>query len=149
MDDRQLLAVLRDALAAGHEPTPLPPDVLDTAVAAWSWRTVEEELAALAYDSAGDPALAGVRGAGAHHRQLTFESPDTTLEVELADRVLLGQFLPARQARVRLSTPRGPGEELDTDGRGRFRVASVPSGVFRLSYDAHDGRWWSTGWILG
>jgi hypothetical protein len=151
MDDRQLLALLRGVLESSPEPlqpVPAPHAVRDAAVAAWSWRTVDEELAALAYDSAGDGALAGVRGEPARHRQLTFVSGDTTLEVELAGRELLGQFLPGMRVRVRFSTPQGSGEEFDSDERGRFRVAEVPPGAFRLSYDAHGGGWRSTGWIL-
>lgn len=123
------------------------------ALAAWSWRTIDEELAELAFDSAAEPELAGVRGnatepGATRHRQLTFESDGTTLELELYGRELLGQVLPGRRIRVCLSTPDGPGPELDSDDRGRFRVAEVPSGVFRLSYDAHDGPRRSTGWIL-
>lgn len=149
MDDRQLLALLRGVLESPAEPVPpLPPAVRDAAAAAWSWRTVDEELAALAYDSAGDAGLSGVRGEPARHRQLTFTSTGTTLEVELSGRELLGQFLPGERVRVRLSTPRGSGEEFDSDERGRFRVAEVPPGAFRLSYDAHGGGWRSTGWIL-
>jgi hypothetical protein len=151
MDDRQLLALLRGVLEGSPEPVepvPTPQAVRDAAVAAWTWRTVDEELAALAYDSAGEETVAGVRGEQARHRQLTFESGDTTLEVELAGRELLGQFLPGARVRVRLSTPQGSGEEFDSDERGRFRVARVPPGAFRLSYDAHGGGWRSTGWIL-
>jgi hypothetical protein len=152
MDDRQLLAMLRGVIGVDPEPAtnpePAPSGVLDAALAAWSWRTIDEELVALAYDSAGDTALAGVRGEAGRYRQLTFESGETTLEVELADRQLLGQFLPPRRVRVRLSTPDGAREELDSDERGRFRVVAVPPAVFRLSYHAEEGRWRSTGWIL-
>jgi len=150
MDDRELLALLRGVLSTDGDQTvsPVPPAVRDAAAAAWAWRSVDEELAELAYDSAAEPELAGVRGGIPHHRQLTFESGDTTLEVELSGRELLGQLLPGRRVRVRLSTPDGPGAELDSDDRGRFRVAEVPSGLFRLSYDAHDGPRRSTGWIL-
>jgi hypothetical protein len=154
MDDRQLLALLRSALATDGDPTVaevpptvLPPNVRDAALAAWSWRTVDEELAELAYDSGAEPELAGVRG-DTRHRQLTFEWDGSTLEVELYGRELLGQVLPGRRVRVRLSTPDGQGPELDSDDRGRFRAEEVPSGVFRLSYDAHDGPRRSTGWIL-
>jgi hypothetical protein len=150
MDDRQLLALLRGVLPTDGDPTVhvVPPNVHDAALAAWTWRIVDEELAELAYDSAAASEPAGVRGNATRPRQLTFESGDTTLEVELSGRELLGQVLPGRRVRVRLSTPDGPGPELDSDDRGRFRVAEVPSGVFRLSYDAHDGPRRSTGWIL-
>jgi hypothetical protein len=150
MDDRQLLALLRGVLATDGDPTVVvaPPHVHDAALAAWSWYGIDEELAELVYDSVAEPELAGVRGNASRHRQLTFESDGSTLEVELYGRELLGQVLPGRRVRVRLSTPDGPGPELDSDDRGRFRVEEVPSGVFRLSYDAHDGPRRSTGWIL-
>lgn len=150
MDDRQLLALLRGVLATDGDPTVavVPQEVQDAALAAWTWRTVDEELAELAYDSAAEPDRSGVRGNATRHRQLTFESDGSTLEVELSGRELLGQVLPGRRVRVRLSTPDGPGPELDSDDRGRFRVDEVPSGVFRLSYDALNGPRRSTGWIL-
>lgn len=150
MDDRQLLALLRGVLATDGDPTVAvaPQEVQDAALAAWTWRTVDEELAELSYDSAAEPDRSGVRGNATRHRQLTFESDGSTLEVELSGRELLGQVLPGRRVRVRLSTPDGAGPELDSDDRGRFRVDEVPSGVFRLSYDALNGPRRSTGWIL-
>jgi hypothetical protein len=151
MDDRQLLAVLRGALAA-DQPDPsgepdVPPGVLDAARAAWSWRTVDEELARLVYDSADDPALAGVRGP-ADHRQLTFQSASVTLEIELVERRLLGQIAPGPAVHVRLWTvPDGP-RDVDVDERGRFVVAGLPPGPVRLSYAFGDGAPGTTGWIL-
>ncbi len=48
-DDDQLLEVLRDALTTARE---VPPGLVAAGKAAYSWRTIDAELAALTYDSA-------------------------------------------------------------------------------------------------
>ena len=58
-DDR-LIEVLRRALAEADE---VPTEVVAAARAAWTWRTIDAELAALVHDSTlDDQELAGVRG---------------------------------------------------------------------------------------
>jgi hypothetical protein len=49
---------------------PVPEHVLDAARGAWTWRTIDQELAALVFDSATE--LTGVRDRG-EARQLTFQ----------------------------------------------------------------------------
>jgi hypothetical protein len=59
-DDR-LVEALRRALAEADE---VPTEVVAAARAAWTWRTIDAELAALVHDSTlDDQELAGVRGA--------------------------------------------------------------------------------------
>jgi hypothetical protein len=154
MDDHQLLAVLRGALeddrsgsSGPAEPPAAPPEVVDVARAAWAWRAVEEELASLVYDSADDPALAGVRGP-AGDRQLTFRWQNTILDIEILQGRLLGQLTPGPAGQVRLGMPPERWQELVVDDRGRFVVAQLPPGPIRLSYALADGAARSTGWIL-
>jgi len=63
-EDAGLEAGLRDAAARFD---PVPAELIQAAVAAFSWRTADAELAALAFDSLLDQAGdALVRGAGDH-----------------------------------------------------------------------------------
>ena len=64
---------------------PVPPLLDDAARAAFTWRTVDAELAELMRDSADAEEEAGmlVRGGGGP-RQLSFESPRLGIELEVA-----------------------------------------------------------------
>lgn len=111
---------------------PVPRDVLAGAKEAFAWRSVDAELAELVYDSALDEAaLAGVRSGGGA-RQLTFEGPGLTVEVEvaLAGR-LVGQLVPPRPGRVEVRHPQRT-FAVEADALGRF-AADVPSGPVSFS----------------
>ena len=96
-DDR-LVEVLRRALAEADE---VPTEVVAAARAAWTWRTIDAELAALVHDSTlDDQELAGVRGA-ATVRALSFTVGEHFLELEVAEdgdrRSIVGQVMPAHE----------------------------------------------------
>jgi hypothetical protein len=116
--DDDLMGELKEAL---EEVRTVPPDVVEAAKAAFTWRTVDEELEVLTltYDSA----MAGsalVRGAGFPERMLVFESDDLTMEVEVNDDVLMGQVVPALPGRVILENPQGSVQETEADDGGFF-----------------------------
>lgn len=122
-DDDVLLDELATLLGPHNEP---PPEVLHAARGAFTWRTVDAEIAALTFDSLLDDAPAGVRAA-AQPRILTFEADGLTIEVELdatpSGRRLLGQLVPAQVAELELLSD---GEVLavsSADAMGRFSVA--------------------------
>ena len=124
--DDDLMGELKEAL---EEARSVPPDVMEAAKAAFTWRTVDEELEmlTLAYDSA--MADVGVRGVGSPERMLVFEGSDLTLEVEVNDDVLMGQVVPALPGRVILQNPQGSLHETEADDGGFFlfrRPASSP-----------------------
>src|SRR5215217_3690100 len=119
-DDDLFLEELR-ALAA--EGDPVPERVLAAARGSFTWRTIDAELAELAYDSALDVTrLAAVRS-GDTVRLLTFETPELTIELEVTDvgdrRRLLGQLVPAAAGILELRHSGGL-IEIATDARGRF-----------------------------
>ena len=58
IEDRQWLVALREAM---REIDLVPTSVLDAARAAYSWRTIDAELAHLTYDSETSEAMAGAR----------------------------------------------------------------------------------------
>ena len=126
---------------------PVPGHVIAAARGAFTWRTIDQELAALVFDSATE--LSGVRDRGAA-RQLTFQAPGLEIEVMVADpatRRLIGQLVPARPATVELESTDGKlGQEADRFGR--FTFDAVPAGPVRISVTAPDGASIATDWVV-
>ena len=106
----------------------VPPHVVDAALASRAWRRVDAELAELVYDSLLEPPL--VRNGGTA-RQLTFEAPAWTLEVEVGPVALDGQLVPPQPAHVTIRH-RGGSVTVAADRLGHFRVDGVPHGPVSL-----------------
>jgi hypothetical protein len=143
-NDDELLELIGRALRVAD---PVPEHVLEAARAASTWRTIDQELAELVFDSATE--LAGVRGEETA-RQLTFRAPGVEIEVMLADetsRRIVGQLVPPQMATVQL-TGGDRVEEQATDRLGRFTFDGVPPGPVRLSVLADGERVVSTEWVL-
>jgi hypothetical protein len=131
-DDR-LVEVLRRALAEADE---VPSEVLAAARAAWTWRTIDAELAALVHDSTlDDQELAGVRGA-ATVRALSFTVGEHFLELEVAEdgdrRSIVGQVMPAQAGLILEGADGRPPTELAVDALGRFSATRLAPGLVRL-----------------
>jgi hypothetical protein len=131
-DDERLLRELATAAA--------PPDVSAkirrSAEAVYTWRTIDAELAALAFDSALAPAFEpALRGDQATLRTLTFESQDFVLDLELSLGALVGQLVTSQRAKVELLTLDAPQESTDVevDDVGFFSVRPAPTGPFKLT----------------
>ena len=113
------------------------PSLLDAAARdAFSWRTIDEELAELTRDSADEEAGALVRGPGGA-RQLSFESPRVEIELEVVatgdrERRLEGQLLPPGAATVAVERPGEAGVSVQADDLGRFVLENLRAGVVRL-----------------
>jgi hypothetical protein len=152
--DEALLARLGVA-ARGEAP---PPDVVAAAKGAFTWRTIDAELAELSYDSLLEDATAGVRSAagGGSQRALSFTAGDAAIEVEVdgigATRRLEGQVVPAEVARLELH--RLDSSEpltLATDHLGRFHADGIRPGRLRLLchfLDQAGGGTLLTEWVL-
>ena len=143
--DDALQALLGRALRTAD---PVPDRVLAGARAAWTWRTIDEELAELVFDSAAE--LTGVRSEDTA-RQLTFRSPGVEIEVMVVDDVsrrVVGQLIPPGDFAVRLAV----GDELleaSTDRLGRFTFEAVSPGPVRISIvDPAGTPIVSTEWVL-
>lgn len=148
---RRLAELARDRDAV---PPGLVDDVTSLHRQVPGWRSVDDELAVLAYDSDAEPAqLAAVRaGAGAgSRRRLRFEAPDLALEVEVTPgrpRELVCQVLPPQPAVLEVRFAAGVLPEL-SDDLGTFHVRRVPPGVVSLRCRLAGGRanpaatsWW-------
>lgn len=138
--DRALEEHVRAALAGAD---PVPDHVRAGAIAAFAARTLDAELAELAYDSLLDQQVtAGVRGDGGP-RLLTFSAPALTVEVEVVDRGrtrrVVGQLVPPASGRVEVRHRDGV-VATDADEIGRFAVGGVAPGPVRIRCDLGSSR---------
>jgi hypothetical protein len=145
--DEELLAELREA----GRLDPVPPEAVAAAKAAFLWRTIDEELAELTYDSVfDDQLLAGVRST-APTRFLTFESPNLTVDLEAEvvgeRRRLIGQLAPPQRGHVEVRHG-GGAVTVEADDLGRFIADDVAPGPVSLRCRAQSGATVSTEWVL-
>ncbi len=127
--DREVLAAAADWFDHAE---PIPPGVLDAAYAAGGMARLDEELAALAFDSL----VAGVamRAAGSERqaRLISFVADQVTIDIEVSEdgTSILGQIDPVPTGEVLLESDGGD-VEVAVDEFGRFRVG-VPAWPARL-----------------
>ena len=117
---------------------PVPQLLDDGARAAFGWRTVDAEIAELLRDSADatDDAALLVRSGGGP-RQLSFESPQLGIEIEVTEtgpreRRLAGQLLPPADATVTVERPGQEPLSVQADELGRFVLEGLRAGALRL-----------------
>lgn len=143
--DDALLELLGEALRTTD---PVPEHVMAAARGAVAWRTIDQDLADLVFDSSAE--LTGVRDPNAA-RQLTFRSDDVEIELMLVDpaqRRLVGQLVPAQSTTVRLESTEGQIEQT-TDRFGRFSFERVRTGPVRITVPATENtRPIATDWML-
>ncbi|WP_125038177.1 hypothetical protein [Nocardioides sp. LS1] len=113
--DDELEGLVQETLAADRE---VPDGWREAARAAYAWRTVDEELLALTYDSEQEPAAA-VRG-DEGTRTLEFSGDGLALEVELTGGRVLGQVTGAGE--VVLEWADGRTASATADGSGFFSL---------------------------
>ncbi len=131
-EDTELEEELRQ-VAARIEP--VPPRLIQAAIDAYAWRTIDADLAELVFDSRSDqrePAL--VRGSQ-QDRLLSFRTGDLSIEVEVAaagsTRGLTGQIVPPQPATVQIRHREGT-VTVAADELGCFSADSLPAGPVRL-----------------
>jgi RNA polymerase sigma factor (sigma-70 family) len=130
-DDEHLMAELGEALSA---PGTVKESYLDAGRGAFTWRTVDEDLAlaALAYDSALDEELVGRARSGDTSRALVFQGTDVSVEVHVSGEGLVGQLVPPATADVAVYTAAGVFARASADEIGCFTLAPPPPGPVRL-----------------
>jgi hypothetical protein len=128
-DDR----LIEELRGAARRFDPLPAPVQEAARASLTWRTVDAELAALAFDSAIEPSTT-VRSGG-DSRLLAFSAPGFSVEMEVAAigvrRRLVGQVVPPQVARIEVRHPGGV-VIVEADKLGRFSAEGVSAGPVSL-----------------
>jgi len=144
--DDELIGLLSETLDAIDTP---PTTLINAARGAYTWRTVDTEIAALAADTT--MALPAGTRSSTSARVLTFNSGDTTIVLEIAKehqvRRVLGQVLDAARATVEVRHNNGS-VAADTDEWGRFRASPLPDGPLSAvcRFDDHERLPISTTW---
>jgi hypothetical protein len=136
-DDEILLAELGQAL----RPEPVP-GVEAAAKALFTWRTIDDDLAALAYDSAVADEV-DVRGGepdSAVLRTLTFTTTTMTIEIGVRRDGIIGQIVPPQPGSVEIRTEVGAFGTAEIDDLGCFTVPTTPRAPFRLHLETAGGR---------
>lgn len=143
--DAEMITKLRAGL---DESDPVPGDVLEFAMAAYTWRDIDAELAALDFDSAESGQEAGVRSA-ATLRMISFQAGQWMLDIEYDEAAgrLLGVISPETPFRVDLHSS-GAFYTTESDSAGRFQADGVARGPLSLVLRLPDGQVVKTQWIL-
>ncbi len=130
-DDTELEEELRRVAALLD---PVPTVLLQAAVEAFTWRTVDEDLAELVLDSLVDHEAALVRGSQ-DRRLLCFHTSDVCIEIAVTStgtsRALVGQLIPPQPASVEIRHRTGL-VTLESDTLGRFSASSLRAGPISL-----------------
>ncbi|HZB50732.1 MAG TPA: hypothetical protein VE547_16720 [Mycobacteriales bacterium] len=142
-DDDSLLAVVAEA-----EAEQAPAELVAEAKAVYTWRTIDAELAALAYDSALEPEQSsGMRGEAATLRTLSYAARALSLELGVAGSAMVGQVVPPQPGRVEVRTLTSLLASVPVDEAGCFTIRPMPSGRFRLYCVTEGGDRILTSWI--
>ena len=125
-DDDGLMEELNRAMG---EAAAVPDHRREAARAAFTWRTIDEELLALTHDSL-ELADAPVRGA-LDVRTLGFESDGLSLEIEVDGERVFGQVLDTDVDEVVVESVDDGTQNISVDSSGVFSVV-VPAGPVRF-----------------
>jgi hypothetical protein len=132
-EDTELEEQLRQ-VAARFEP--LPADLLRTAVGAYTWRTIDADLAELIFDSAVDHDDAALVRGPQQDRLLSFRCGGLTIDVEIAGagagRSLIGQLLPPQAGHVEIRQGADAPLTVEADELGRFSAGPLRAGPLCL-----------------
>lgn len=137
--DDTLLDELRRVLDAVDE---TPPDSLESARAAISWRSLDAELAELIGDSSVDGTELLVRGPVLDHRVISYSTDEVRIDVEHTDGQLIGQVSPpvTGVAELYREDP-APSAVADIDEFGTFVLSDVAAGPVSLVVRPADQPW--------
>jgi hypothetical protein len=156
--DSELLGALGEAL---EEARIVPRRFVEAGKAAFTWFTIDAELAALTYDSAGplglgtagapdDPAALleaepatralprAARPNPAELRSMSFTSSRLKIEIEIGADALRGQIVPPQRGEIEVQTAGRP-HPIPVDELGWFVIRPVPPGAFRLHCQTASG----------
>jgi len=133
-DEDALMRLVASAVAQDQ----VPAEVVAAAKGSFTWRTIDAELAELAYDSSVDSELAGVRG-DESGRALSFEYGTVTIEIDIdvsdGTRVLEGQVSPSPALQVEVQHANSDATWAGSaDDHGRFSFHDIPPGPVRLFF---------------
>ena len=144
-DDEGLVRALADAVRAARD---VPAEFTEAGRAAYTWRTIDAELAALTFDSSLETASApAVRAEEASPRFLTFAGAQLTIELEIGPDSIVGQIVPAQPGQVDACPASGAAVTAGIDEIGCFILRPLPPSPFRLHCQTPAGVSVLTTWI--
>ena len=144
-EDDQLLAQLQAGLSQSDS---VPSDVTEFAIAAFSWRNIDAELAELDFDSIEEDLPAGVRSSTTA-RMISFQVGKWMLDVEFDETSgrLMGHISPEAQYTVELHTA-GALFAVESDEVGRFSADGIVRGPLSMVLRFADGEVIKTQWVV-
>ncbi|PUA79822.1 hypothetical protein [Nocardioides currus] len=136
-------AVLDDLALALREHHDIDPRHREAAQAAFAWRTIDDELMELTYDSLQTPAM--VRSAGVDEpRTVSFTSSIGSLELEIDGDRVMGHVLPGATVTVVMTNVVGESLTSASDEDGVFELAGNLPGPVRFSISGQGVTQWLT-----
>jgi hypothetical protein len=121
---------------------PVPSEVIQAALDAYSWRDFDAELAELVFDSLLDQDEATLVRGSAGRRLVSFAVPGLTVDVEVtaagSGRGVMGQLTPPQRATVEIRHGEGI-VTVAADELGRFSSVALPAGPVSLRLTLADG----------
>jgi hypothetical protein len=138
------MAALGEAVRAARD---VPPEFTEAGKAAYTWRTVDAELAALTFDSAVEAAAPALRAEEASPRFLTFAAAELTIELEIGPDSIVGQIVPSQAGHVDTCPASGAAATAELDEIGCFIIRPLPASPFRLHCHTATGVSVLTTWI--
>ena len=136
--DDALQRLIGEAMAAA---LPVPSHLQSFATEAHRLLSVEAELADIDEASLLAP---GYRGTG---RRVRFVSPSSTIEIEVADRSILGSVEAATSIDGLVLESTEGDRAVEVDAGGMFEIEDVPPGPARFRFRL-DGKIIATGWSV-
>jgi len=145
-DDDELLDILSLALREQRE---VPSRFVEAGKAAFAWRSIDAELAALAYDSAAAEAPTGapIRAEEAAIRELTFAFRDASVYVQVTDGGLHGQIVPPQRGELEVHREGQPPARTEIDDQGWFSYTPLPRTPIRLLWRVAGSGTAMTDWL--
>jgi hypothetical protein len=142
--DDELLRELRAAL----QESPVDESVIRAAQAAFTWRTVDDDLELLSLEAGcGLTTDVLVRDSGpGGPRILTFHGERLSVEIEIDEAGIVGQLTPPRPGQVTLVTADGPRATTQADDVGCFTFPPPTAGPLRLDCRLGDDHF-ITDWV--
>jgi hypothetical protein len=127
-------SLLSELSAALRNPEPVPHRMHDAAKAAFSWRSVDDELELmlLVYDSSTADGAVVRSSFTSAPRTLAFEAGALCLEVEVGSDDIMGQLIPPQPARVTVVTAAGTFAETEADETGCFQIPRPTGGPVQV-----------------
>ena len=143
-DDDQLMAALAEVLQTERN---VPRDFIEAGQAAFTWHSIDAELAALTFDSETETMAAAVRSAEPTPRFLTCTAAHLTIGLEIGQDEVIGQIVPPQPGHVDAYPVQGPALTATVNKIGFFLIRSLPASPFRLHCQAENGVSVLTIWI--